>query len=229
MEITSQLANIEDEVKLLKGEIKSVLKEIRAAVLNNDNPFTGNAASLRPSAAAPAPSPEASATPPEAPPSQSQAAAAPLPSPTPAPAAHGPPEAPAATAQAALSIEAPSLLRAPEPVPLRSEQPAHQEPADAGTDLLTIASLLSWAEDAIASLGTRRFRLMLELAYAAELLSPEVRDVLRDVAELWQTDHEPERSASVNECLLQLRQLEAILNGERVTRIPRRRLRRRGT
>jgi hypothetical protein len=210
MEITSQLAGLEDEVKLLKGEIKSVLKEIRAAVLNSDNPFTPSASSRAPVSAAPVPAPEPAPAP----------AAEPPPAPKPDASEHAPAGHPAEPA---------APVRPPEPIPLRSEQPPRQDPVEGGTDLLTIASLLGWAEDAITSLGTRRFRLMLELAYAAELLSPEVRDVLRDVAELWQSDREPERPAGVNECLLQLRQLEAILNGERVTRIPRRRLRKRAT
>ena len=44
MELTSQVANLQDEVKLLKGEIKAVLKDIRAAVLSENNPFALNAA-----------------------------------------------------------------------------------------------------------------------------------------------------------------------------------------
>ena len=54
MEITHQIANLEDELKLLKGEIKSVLKEIRAALLNQDNPFTSNSPGLRTGGVAPA-------------------------------------------------------------------------------------------------------------------------------------------------------------------------------
>jgi hypothetical protein len=111
------------------------------------------------------------------------------------------------------------------PVPLHREQPADDEPAELHTSLFTIASLLTWADDAADLLGPRRFRLLLELAYFAELLSPEVRDVLREVAEVWPADHERERPATVNEVLLELRQLEAIVNGDQVARIPRRRRR----
>ena len=42
MDLTNQVATLQDEVKLLKGEIKSVLKEIRTAVLSQDNPFSVN-------------------------------------------------------------------------------------------------------------------------------------------------------------------------------------------
>ena len=216
MEITSQIANLEDEIKLLKGEIKSVLKEIRAAVLSQDNPFGMNAISLTPPAASPAPAqpvppPVLEATPQSSPPIS-------FPSPT----------------RPEVAAERPQIFHE-EPAPRRqapeAARPREDAPDPADDDkrpsLLTIASLLGWVEDTLISLGPRRFRLTLELAYFAELLSPEVRDVLRDLPQLWPDATEPERPLSVNECLLVLRQLEAILQGEQVTRLPRRRARRR--
>jgi hypothetical protein len=216
MEITHQIAALEDELKLLKGEIKSILKELRAAVLASDNPFSANTSSIR---------------------SSSVSVATPdqvvLPSEPPAPAAEETPFSPRPVELPASQHElaaAPSHeATAPEAVPIRHDALDHDERSEARpASLFTIASLLSWAEDAIGTLGPRRYRIMLELAYFAELLSPEVRDVLREVAELSSMEQEPERHVSVNECLLQLRQLEAIVNGERVARIPRRRSRRRG-
>jgi hypothetical protein len=208
MEITSQIASVEEELKLLKGEIKSVLKEIRAAVLNNDNPFTSNTAALRAVSSGAGPLPVSSDTLPATPEATPGAVHIEK---------HNEPA----------SLETPFSPPAPEPIPLHAPSSAREEPPEPRPSLFTIASLLTWSEDAVAALGTRRYRLMLELAYAAELLSPEVRDVLRETAELWPSDKEPERPVSVNDCLLQLRQLEAILNGERVARLPRRRMRRR--
>lgn len=223
MEITSQLANIEDDVKLLKGEIKSILKEIRTTVLTSDNPFSANTSSIRASASASASIPDAGPAPVD--PSdassagtQEPAAFSPRPVELPVPQPRGEPPRDVPQNQASFA----------EPVSLHSEAPAREAPAEP-TSLFTIASLLAWAEDAISTLGARRFRLMLELAYFAELLSPEVRDVLREVAEIWSKKDEPDQPVSVNECLLQLRQLEAIVNGDRVTRIPRRRSRRRSS
>ncbi len=46
MELTNQVATLQDEVKLLKGEIKSILKEIRTAVLSRDNPFAAGMEAL---------------------------------------------------------------------------------------------------------------------------------------------------------------------------------------
>ncbi len=217
MEITNQIANLEDEIKLLKGEIKSVLKEIRAAVLSQDNPFSMNAISLTPPGASPA---LAQPVPPPA-----HEAAAPQGSP---PLSFPSPPRPEVVAEPPQIFheEAAARRTAPEAARPREDAP---DPADDDNrpSLLTIASLLGWVEDTLISLGPRRFRLTLELAYFAELLSPEVRDVLRDLPQLWPDATEPERPLSVNECLLVLRQLEAILQGEQVTRLPRRRARRR--
>lgn len=206
MELTSQLANIEDEIKLLKGEIKSILKEIRAAVLNSDNPFTNPSSSAQLS-----PSPEPVA-----------AAAAEEPTP------FAPRPVEVASAETA-HVPPPTGSPFAGPVPLRPDASAHQESSEGQrTSLLTIAALLVWAEDAIGALGARRFRFMLELAFFGELLSPEIRDVLRDASEIWAKDSDSDQPVNVNECLLQLRQLEAIVNGDRVERIPRRRAKRRG-
>lgn len=226
MEITHQIANLEDELKLLKGEIKSVLKEIRAALLNQDNPFTSNSPGLRAGGALPTSLPDAGPAPADVLPLHP--APPPVPEPASSPFATPPPVAQHdqhAEPQYAIPTSEPAAPA--QPIPLHGQRPADGEPFEPRTSLLTIASLLAWVEDALASLGARRFRLMLELAYFAELLSPDVRDVLRDVAEIWANDQEPEGPVSVNECLLQLRQLEAILHGEHVTHIPRRRLRRR--
>ena len=205
MELTGQLANLEDEIKLLKGEIRSILKEIRAAVLNSDNPFSNPATlqKINQTAAAPV-----------------EAAEAP---------AH---EEPTPFAPRPVEVGQPALQPAPvletpfaQPVPVSAIPDEPQE--SPRTNLLTIAALLVWAEDAIGALGARRFRFMLELAFFSELLSPEVRDVLRDASELWAKEGDADQPVSVNECLLQLRQLEAIVNGERVERLPRRRAKRR--
>lgn len=232
MEITSQIANLEDEVKLLKGEIKSVLKEIRAAVLSQDNPFARNTGSLASAPAIPSPGSELPASP--AFPTVDERPPAQAPAPVPFPSTH---QAPDAQAQVETRGD-PSPIYRPdetsqaygtnEPVRTQSERPNAGEPPDPSDQrpsLLTIASLLAWVEDTLVSLGPRRFRLTLELAYFAELLSPDVRDVLRDLPEFWAEADEPEGPVSVNECLLVLRQLEAILQGERVTRLPRRRAR----
>jgi hypothetical protein len=50
-----------------------------------------------------------------------------------------------------------------------------------------------------------------------------VRDVLGGLADLVPPREGEERPMHVNECLVVLRQLEAILQGEKITKLPRRR------
>ncbi len=325
MELTNQVATLQDEVKLLKGEIKSILKEIRTAVLSRDNPFSVGLEAVQvpneqsrestpaqepalpaaePKPIEPAPivrAPLAPAPPalgPLAPAFQVPAApqmtpmpqmnspqppivnqggappapnwAGPVPASQPAPAPFTPsaapaslappikrpePEAPAKSAQRAETSEAPeddepeemeAEEPANEPIPIRSAEeqirpakkqlrraeqqdeqsldedaaPVRERPA---WSLPTIAGLAVWAEDALVSLGPRRFQFVLELATFAELLTSDAREVLASLIDADTLSHEEERPLNVNECLVVLRQLEAIVHGEKVVKLPRRR------
>ena len=297
MELTNQVANLQDEVKLLKGEIKSILKEIRTAVLSRDNPFSvgldsvqtaadkrsapteepsssavdlspiAPALQIPPLASAPEPTPPPQpiliqGAPPPAPP---WAGSVPTPQPAPAPftpaAAPTPlappsiqpePEAPGAPhatptkipqgAAAAEALEAhePEALEdeekpANEPIPIRpvnqqDEQTLEQLADEAAPvkerpswSLPTIAGLAVWAEDALMTLGQRRFQFVLELATFGGLLSSDAREVLGSLMDADTLSHEDERPLNVNECLVVLRQLEAIVHGEKVVKLPRRR------
>jgi len=262
MELTQTVSVLQDEVTLLKGEIKTVLKELRAALLSNDNPFSLDAPKFhsvdRPAegsadaAGAEAPSP-AQPSPPEAPAAAPPESQTPVPAPPPAapgePAGTAPiagPEIPAPPApvlgEVAGTPTAGPLAALPadksaghEPVPLRPSRRAEERAGEADTavslaprwDLLTIASLAAWLEDALASLGTKRLRLVLDLACFAELISADVRDVLRDMAQVDPDQTGGDRPMNINECLVVLHQLEAILKGEKVSNQPRRRTSRR--
>ena len=285
MELTNQVATLQDEVKLLKGEIKSILKEIRTAVLSRDNPFSVGLESVQtpmdektpapepvlpaiqptPIAQAPVapigPAFQIPATPEVAPAPQaglnlggapeSQPAPAPF-TPSAAPARLAPPpgnaepEAPTAahakSTQQAAEAEAPEgdepeapeaeEMAANEPIPIR---PAKQRQDEQSLDeaapvkawpswsLPTIAGLAVWAEEALIALGPRRFQFVLELATFAELLSSDAREVLASLMDADTLSHEEERPLNVNECLVVLRQLEAIVHGEKIVKLPRRR------
>jgi hypothetical protein len=205
MELNQQVATLQDEVKLLKGEIKAILKEVRAALLNRDNPFAADAPPVfRPVQRSSEPEPDAG------------------------------PDTFEAQSPVVASAEAPSAIAespAPAPIPLPvAQQPAQAAPQPAADaepprwNLLTVASLTAWAEDALQTLGRKRFQVVLELACFAELLTPDVRSVLAGLGELMPEEQDrEERPLHVNESLVVLRQLEAILQGEKVTKLPRRR------
>jgi hypothetical protein len=80
--------------------------------------------------------------------------------------------------------------------------------------VLTVASLASWTEDALDALGAQRFQIVLELASFAGLLPADVRDALKAIAKAMPEPEPKERTMNVNTCLVLLRQLEAILEGE---------------
>ncbi len=241
MEITQQISTLQEEMKLLKGEIKSILKEVRTALLTKDNPFSPDAglptfrtigrtggdampdvqatddqndatmalepppgpAPFEPSAAPPPSAGPAPGSGPAAPPSQFE------------PSAGGPPAA------------------SPEPIPIRpsaggagagrTSQTPEPEPEAPRWTIATVASLAAWAEDSLATLGPKRFQTVLELSTFAGLVTPEVRDVLANMASIAPETKAEDRPMHINECLVVLRQLEAILQGEKPTRIPRRR------
>ncbi|MCH8007686.1 MAG: hypothetical protein IIC91_02360 [Chloroflexi bacterium] len=301
MELTNQVATLQDEVKLLKGEIKSILKEIRTAVLSRDNPFSVGLESVQtpmdektpaPEPVLPAIQPTPIAQAPVAPiaptfqvpatpqptlapqisspqpaaviqggPQPGPAWAGPVPESQPAPAPFTPsaaparlapppgnaePEAPTAahakSTQQAAEAEAPEgdepeapeaeEMAANEPIPIR---PAKQRQDEQSLDeaapvkawpswsLPTIAGLAVWAEEALIALGPRRFQFVLELATFAELLSSDAREVLASLMDADTLSHEEERPLNVNECLVVLRQLEAIVHGEKIVKLPRRR------
>lgn len=211
MELNQTISELQEEMKLLKGEIKSVLTEIRTAVLNADNPFTLDiqpqaASAPQPSAGPAAPVPEAEgpyfsvpATPREDGPAPAE------------PPAQSPAPAPQRTA--ASHAAAPVAPQAPEPAP-------HEDP---GWSLVTIAGLMLWAEDAVATLGAERLRMVVELAAYAALLPPGARDVLVRVAELAPKKDIETEPAGVIDCVVVLHQLEAILRGDHGMRLPGRR------
>ena len=313
MDITNQVTSLQDEVKLLKGEIKSILKEIRTAVLSRDNPFAAGLDSLGSDRGGPATAPSASGGAPEpsqpdlpqvsvptpneprqqapagpiiiqagggAPPAPAWAGPVPAPQPAPppfTPAAASPPAAPPAaappaaapappalapgppalapppSAQAAAMSATPSRLpvepdyrpepqpsdiesageeRSNEPIPIRRwedgegavpEAPPAPERERPSWSLPALAGLAVWAEDALLALGPRRFHFVLDLATFAELLSREAQEVLSGLIDADALSQEDERPLNVNECLVVLRQLDAIVHGEKIVKLPRRR------
>lgn len=271
MELTSQVAVLQDEVKLLKGEIKSILKEIRTAVLSRDNPFSAGldamaagGAAQQPTAQEPILTPVPPAQPePIQPIAQPVPQTQPEPTPQPAPVPAPQPSAPApawsgpvpepqaapepfwpnspAPQQAAMTAAAPVPPQATtaqpveldvdvdeagrEPIPIRKGQaeaspvPAHEGPS---WSLPAIAGLAVWAEDALTALGPRRFQFVLELASFADLLNEDAREVLVGLIDADSLTSHEERPINVNECLVVLRQLEAIVHGEKIVKLPRR-------
>ena len=240
MELNQQLGTMQDEIKLLKGEIKAILKELRTAILSNDNPFTMNAGAPKPSQPADSDTKKDETKKDEPEKAEPEEDSPPTDGPTTPPLGGlgGPPGGPGGPPLGGPGGPPiggpggpPGGPGGPTPIrPLDEETASDEEspsPASGkGWNLLTIASLTAWAEDALTSLGPRRFQIVLELACFAELLSPDVKTVLHDMSEFAPEQEGKERPMNINDCLVVLHQLEAILQGEKVRRLPRRRVRR---
>ena len=215
-QLESRVATLEDEGKIVRGEVKQILTEIRTAILVRDNPFEGGGGLAN----TPAPhmantSGAASATP------QTIIVH------TDQPAAPPPARKPAPQSEVEDEDEDEPLVTRPsrEPVMLRpqpvQQPPARPEPAEAerpNWSLLTIAGLSAWAEDAMRRLGSLRLEILLDLCETAGHITPEARAAMARVSEL--DIPEPDQSPSTNETVVILRQLDALVNddsGERAS------------
>ena len=213
MELNQQIATLQDELKLLKGEIKAILREVRTAVLSRDNPFTidSNPPTFRAVGREEPTDSSSAADETDLPTPQADAprtlAEEPIPLPTAAPAQGAPYLRP-------VERETPSEHEAPAPTPPAAEQ---------HWNLLTVASLAAWAEDALAELGPRRFQMVLELSCLAGLLASDMKEVLGGMSQFAPEQPQDDRPMHINKCLVVLHQLEAILQGEKVSKLPRRR------
>jgi hypothetical protein len=186
--LESRVSTLEDEGKIIKGEVKQILLEIRSAVLSRDNPFDDNPKNRA--------APQLRVVPAEEPPpAPSVEAAAQSPERAPAPVAPAPP--------AAVTAAAP-VVQAPAPVVAEPEAPHWS--------LLTIAGISAWAEDAMRRLGALRFEILLDLCETAGHITPDARTALSRATQLDVAS--PEHAPSTNETVSVLRQLEALLGEE---------------
>ncbi|MDE3095720.1 MAG: hypothetical protein KGK07_06945 [Chloroflexota bacterium] len=203
--LEAKVAVLEDDGKIMKGEIKHVLTEIRTAILARDNPFEDASSGARPrppavqvvaQAAEPAARVEVVA--------REAAEREPEPEPEPEAMPSRRPYTPEPVVEPAETKEPIMLRPAPPPVAAVPEHPQWT--------LLTIASLTAWAEEAMRRLGALRFEILLDLCEAAGHVSPEARAALSRVKELDVAT--PEQPPSTNETVVILRQLDALLNDE---------------
>src|SRR5581483_551380 len=192
----AKLAALEEEISILKGEIKSVLQEVRTAVLASENPFGGGAfARPVPIAAEPPASPTAA-------PVQPQPEAAPPPEPPPAP-----PVAADSRPHAVTDAAPPIAPQGPVASPAAHAAPA---PSRYLPDVHALAALLTWVEETRERLDETRYRIVLRLARYGALIDPDLEATLLEAGGTVASG-EPAARPSVNDSIVALRQLEAIL------------------
>lgn len=211
-QLESRVATLEDEGKIVRGEVKQILTEIRTAVLVRDNPFEGDGGLAGTHAPHMANTAGAAPPPPSAPTiivHAEQTAPPPARKPAPEPELQGEDEPPAAKPSREHVMFRSQPIQQPPPPP---------EPERPNWSLLTIAGLSAWAEDAMRRLGSLRLEILLDLCETAGHITPEARAAMARVSEL--DIPEPAQPPSTNETVVILRQLDALVNddiGERAS------------
>lgn len=193
MEIGAKLASLEEEVSVLKNEIKAILKEVRIAVLAQENPFARVAVNSSPVAPAPPQEPQA---PREAP------RVVPLREGVEAPAEPG-----SAVEEAPLAPKRRPVHREPEAAPPPPVRPPRR------WSMTKLAALMAWTQDTAEQLTAAELAIVLSLARYGGVIDTELEETLvRLAANADQPQGRPR--ASVSEFVLALRELDALLNEE---------------
>ena len=194
MELGSKVTLLEEEVAVLKGEIKTILQEVRTAVLARENPFAAGVhenLQIPTPQVEPAPLPanqEPAAQQPEAPPKVVQLASAPEPA------------QPDATTPF-LGRDETDAAR-----PMASKPPANRR-----WSVASLATLIAWTQETAARMDASDMDILLSLARYGGLIDTELEATLLKLSTpLFETDPQP-RQKGVGEYLLALRELSALI------------------
>jgi hypothetical protein len=229
MELNAKLSSLEDDVKLLKGEVKLILSEIRTAILGQDNPFAepGQGLRVNPGALDSRPPIRVVRVPPEDEESDDAAAwpeaseeSLSEPEPSYEPAEPFDMDEPAPP-PASIAEPEPEPAAPPEPQPVAAAPapvapPQLAAPVDDGHprwSLLAIAGLTVWAEEAAKQIGSERLSILLDLCQFTGYLSEPAKEALIKVTQLVQSE-ERETPPTANEYLVVLCQLDALMKGD---------------
>jgi hypothetical protein len=236
-DLEPRVNQLEEDVAILKGEIKSVLLEVRTTLLSQSNPFTGSAfQNPTPPPAPPAPAAPAPAAPPAANHQVEHAnlffenATAFFP--------EEPRQDAGRTQQTqnnnGLSFTAPAAApqpqpvaqpqqQLPQPIQLVEQQPAvviaPQQPVPLPVaprrswELNTLAMLLAWCQGNMVRLSNKEMTSLLSLARYGGLVDEELAGILLDISGSFDVGKEG-RAATVSEYLLALHELHTVVKDE---------------
>jgi len=184
MELQPRVTALEEEVGILKGEIKAILQEVRVAVLARQNPFTDHAVEAPGSAPAVNVFTEIPAAPIEP--------VAPPPPPTP-------------LRPIARTEDPVEELWMPEPDPSSSVHPSINQQ---GTRPLDLAALLTWVQAVSERFSEADFAILLSIGAYGGMIDDDLKDTLLELAQNLPSDEA--HRATLPEFTLALQQLEAL-------------------
>jgi hypothetical protein len=213
MELTDRLAALEDEINVLKTEVKTVLVDIRDQLMKPKSPFAAPAVVSSEAATIAAPW-DAGVT---APLDDPELRVVKMP-----PAGQAPAEAaafPAAPAQAPADDLVTRLSRLQQTQPGRLTAAPNVPGAPREWGVLDIASMGKWAEAATRRVGRKRLE---DLLGVYSLLTGEPQDAAREallrMLDLCGADHEPQ-NVSMNDVVSVLSQLDALFRSNSITEV----------
>ncbi len=194
MELQAQVTALEEEVGMLKGEIKAILQEVRVAILARENPFLSDD-SERPVPSARSINPF----------DQNDVAPAPFPAPfVEMPVASPPP-----------SFAAPAVViqdTAPRPqASARSDQVAPDESSPVlktSKRPLDLAALMVWVQEAAETFNHPEFVMLVTMASYADFFDEGLKQALIDMSQQIAREHPVK--ASLADFSVSLKQLESI-------------------
>ncbi|HLF76748.1 MAG TPA: hypothetical protein VJB57_04590, partial [Dehalococcoidia bacterium] len=204
MDLTARVTALEEEVNVLKGEIKLILQEVRTAVLARDNPFAGGGLDSV-AGAAPSPAVLPAFSPPDSGPVFAETSNGHSAAVRPEPETQADPPSPirpvvSATPPAVNGTKAEVVWQAGE----EAERPRRWS-------VHSLAALMSWTQESAQRFSKQDLGIVLSLARYGGLIDKDLETTLAELAEGLAPEEKPLRAGS-NDFLLALRQLDALLD-----------------
>jgi len=188
MELGSKVTALEEEVAVLKGEIKTILQEVRTAVLARANPFAADSyENLPPPAAAPQPAAE-----PEAPPRVIQLN-------------------PAVEPDLQQQQTTPSQPWAAVETDVARQPLPSTPPAKRRWSVGALATLMAWTQDTTSRMDASDLDIVLTMARYGGLIEAELEATLTKLAAPLFPRGQEKRRSGVSDYLLALRELAALI------------------
>jgi hypothetical protein len=195
-DLEPRVKQVEEDVAILKGEIKSVLMEVRTSLLSQSNPFTTAGLAVPPPAVVATPEPAKSD----------------LPSPVLKEEAK-PDEKP-------LQFDNQNSFAQPERQ-LTPQQPMPLPVAPRRSwELNTLAMLLAWCQGNMVRLSDKEMTSLLSLARYGGLVDEELAGILLEISSSFD-EGKTARTATVSEYLLALHELHSVIKEEEEPATPR--------
>jgi hypothetical protein len=202
-DLEPRVKQVEEDVAILKGEIKSVLMEVRTSLLSQSNPFTNPGLAVPPPAPVPTPATV----------------------PSPEPAKYEPPS-PVLKEEAKpddrpLHFDNQNSFAQPERQLAPQQQPVPLPVAPRRSwELNTLAMLLAWCQGNMVRLSDKEMTSLLSLARYGGLVDDELAGILLEISSSFD-EGKTARAATVSEYLLALHELHSVIKEEEEPATPR--------